>query len=190
MTTDLSICQSALLLVGDEAIESFTDSSRAARICSKLYTVTKQKRLQSHNWNFSLAFQELAKIELTDGTPEEEFGYDYAYQLPPDYLRFISKNEPSNDYQIVGDKLYTSDDDVQILYQYDVSESEFPAYFTRVLELDMASLLAGALIQDESLMQIMAAMRTEELISAKNIDSQNNPSTEIDESNFALTSVR
>lgn len=189
-TTDLDICISALLLVGADEITSFDDASREARICNQLYETTKQKLLQTRPWSFSLAIVELAKTTLATTSEEYEFGYLYEYTLPPDQLRIIRKNNPTNDYRIIGDKLYTNDDEVQVLYQYDVSESEFPSYFTRAFEFEMAKLLAAALMQDENQMQLFAALAKEELIKARNIDAQGSPGVTIDESNFVLTAVR
>lgn len=189
-TTDLDICISALLLSGADEITSFTDGSREARICNQLYETTKETVLQSHMWNFSLAMTTLAKSEFDTTSAEYKFGYDNQFSLPPDYLRLIRKNSPTNDYRIVGNKLYTSDDNVEILYQYTVSETKFPSYFTRLMELEMAKLLAAALLQDDTQMQLFEAMARRELVRAKNIDSQNSPSAEIDGSNFSLTAIR
>lgn len=189
-TTDLDICISALLLVGADEINAFTDSTREARICAQLYQTTKEAMLQKAHWSFSLAMTELSRTTLATTSAEYEFGYTYQYALPPDYLRIIRKNNPTNDYRIVGNKLYTNDDDVQILYQYDVDESRFPSYFTRAFELEMAKLLAAALLQDDNQVQIWEALAKKELISARNIDAQNTPSPQVDPSNFALTHVR
>lgn len=189
-TTDLEICISALLLVGADEITSFDDASREAKLCKRLYENTKQKMLQTNNWGFSLAMVELSKTTLATTSAEYDFGYLYEYQLPTDFLRLIKKNTPTNDYTIVGDKLMTSDDEVQVLYQYDVSESEFPAYFTQAVIYEMTKLLASALLQDDTAIEIWSSLAARELVIAKNIDAQNTPSVEIDPSNFALTSVR
>lgn len=189
-TTDLNICISALLLIGADEITSFDDSSREARICSQIYEVTKQNLLQSHNWTFSLAYTELSRTTLATTSSEYEHGWIYEYTLPPDYLRMIRKDNLANDYKIVGDKLYSNDNEVHVLYQYDVSESEFPSYFTRALEMEMAKLLASALLQDDTAIDIFSKLALRELIRAKGVDSQNSPSAEIPDNNFALISVR
>lgn len=190
MPTDVEICASALLLVGADEINSFEDETREARICDNLYDTTRQKLLQSHNWSFSLAMTELSRTTLATTSSEYEFGYLYEYSLPTDYLRLIKKDGVANDYRIAGDKLYSNDSEVHILYQYDVSETEFPAYFTRALEFEMAKILAAALMQDETQVELWTALAKDELIRAKNIDSQNQPPSELAENNFALTAVR
>ncbi len=189
-TTDLSICVSGLLLVGADEILSFDDTSREARICSQLYSTTKESMLQSHPWTFSLAFTELPGIETVVGTSENDFGWQHEYTLPSDFLRIIKKDGLQSDYRIVGDKLYSNQAEVHILYQYNVSETEFPAYFTRALELKMAELLAASLLQDENQLQIWAGLSRQEKLIAKNVDSTQSPPEGMQANNFALTAVR
>lgn len=189
-TTDIDICASALLLVGADEINSFEDETREARICSQLYDTTKQKMLQSHNWGFSLAMTELAGTTISTSASEYEFGYTYEHTLPVDFLRIIKKDGLTNDYRIIGDKLFSNDSEVHILYQYDVSEAEFPAYFTRACEFEMAKILAAALLQDETQVELWGTLARDELIRAKNIDSQNQPQSQLADNNFALTAVR
>ena len=190
MATDLNMCTTALYLIGADGIESFEDDSREARICSRIYEDTKKSLLSSATWNFSLAMVKLAGVELAEDSAERKFGYIYEYQLPPDYLRLIKKNSPSDDYMISRDKLYTNDSEVEILYQYNVSESEFPAYFTRALELGLTVLLSAAILQDESQVQIWQPLARAELSRAKVIDAQSTPPDGIPYNNFALVSVR
>jgi len=190
MATDLGICNTALYLVGADEIESFSDDSREAKICSHIYETTKNALLQTHFWNFSLAMAELAGTALASTDAEYKFGFTYRYQLPIDYLRMVRKNIPTNDYTISQDKLYTNDTPVEVLYQYRVSETEFPEYFTRALEFEMARLLAAALIQDETQVQIWTTIAGDTLRKAKLVDSQSAPPAEIDPTNYVLTSIR
>jgi hypothetical protein len=190
MTTDLGICNTGLYLVGADEINGFDDETREAKISSQLYDTTKKSCLQMHLWNFSLVYAELAKTELSTDSAEYDFGFKYQYQLPVDYLRAVRKNEPTNDYRISRDKLYTNDDEVQLHYQYDVSEGSMPAYFVRYLELEMAKIYAAALLQDETQIEIWSSLSQEALRKAKTIDAQSEPSAQIDPRNFALTSVR
>lgn len=190
MTTDLAIVNTALYLVGADEIETFEDPSREAAVASRLYETTKKNFLQQTLWNFSVAMVELAGEELATDSSEYEFGFTHEYTLPPDMLRLVSKAAPTNDYMISRDKLYTNDDEVHVLYQYDVSESEMPAYAVRALEFEFARLFSAALLQDDTQIQIWGTVAKDALAKAKTIDAQNEPSPEIDVSNFELVSVR
>lgn len=190
MTTDLSIVNSALYLVGADEIETFEDPSREAAVASQLYSIAKQNFLQQATWNFSLAMTELAGTALATTSSEYEFGYTYEYTLPTDMLRLISKASPTNDYTISRNKLYTNDDEVHVLYQYDVGEAEFPGYATYALQMELCKLFAAALLQDDTQIQIWDSLAKQALSKAKIIDAQNEPPHAVDRTNFALVAVR
>lgn len=189
MATDISICNSALVLIGadENAISTFEDATRPARVCSQLYPTTRGSMLSRHPWNFTLGQVQLAQI-----VDDPLFQYNHAYQLPtdPKMVRLIRTDTPGDDYRIFEDKLYTNFSVVNILYQFDPGEENYPDYFVRVLELRMAELLALALSQDESFSQVMAAKAFNAIKEARYIDSTNIPPQSMDDNVLALTSVR
>jgi len=187
MATKLSIINEALLMVGAETISSLKDSSREARVASAIYTTTVEDILSRHSWDFSLAQTTLAQLNASP-----LFGYKRAYQLPtdPKIIRIIRKNNPKNDYRVFKDKLYTNDDEVEIIYQFNPGEQNYPAYFVRALVLELAKIFAFSLMQDEEQGTIFANLGDTQMRRARHIDSQSSPSVQIDESEFALTRVR
>jgi len=185
MSTDIAICNTGLILVGADQITSFQDDTREAEICSAIYETTRDFLLQSIPWRFSLRQEELAKVV---GAPK--FGYSFVYQLPPDMLRLISISNSSNQYKIYEDKLHSSDNTVEVVYQYNPGESEFPSYFKRYLEYDLAEIFSGSLSKDMEQVQVMNRLKEQAGKRARLIDSQNQPPRTIDDSVFELTSVR
>jgi hypothetical protein len=186
MTTDISICNAALLMANASEINSFDDSTREARMCKALYETTKNFVMQKHPWSFTLFQEELAQ---TINTPL--FDYRYEYQLPTDYLRILKiDTPPGNEYRILKDKLLTDQTAVEVLYQKDPGEAFYPAYFTRTVEFRMAELLSKALVQDENMAQIYQADYLLAIREARGIDSQNSPNLTIDETSLLLTAVR
>lgn len=185
MTTDLSICNAALVLVGDNQIQSFDDSSRAARLCSALYETTKLSLLQKNPWIFTLEQIQLAR---TVNTPL--FDYDYEYQLPTNSLRVIKTDAINQDYRIHKDKLFANVDTIEILHQIDPGEQAFPAYFTRALELRMAELLAAALMQDETYSRLMNEKYLLAIREARAIDAAQDPNQTISSEEFSLIAIR
>jgi len=187
MASKLDIINNALLMVGAETIQTLTDSSREARVAAAIYDTTKEDIISRHPWNFSLGQAQLAQIAATP-----LFGFDHAYQLPvdPKAIRVIRKNTPRNDYRILEDKLYTDDNEVEILYQFDPGEQNYPAYFVRLFEYEIAKIFSFALMQDETQAQIFEGLMTKQMRAARTIDSQSSPSRELDSSEFVLTAVR
>jgi hypothetical protein len=184
-TTDIKICTTALQLVGAEEINSLSDETREARICNSLYGTLKRDLLQAHPWRFAIRQEELNRLVAVP-----LFGYAYAYALPADFLRFVGKNNPTSKHQIFENKLYTDLTPVYASIQYDVSEQHFPAYFERLLQLELAGLLAAALLEDENKTDKFVAFARTQMIKARNIDSQNNTSSAIPSGAFNLTNVR
>jgi len=187
MPTQLGIINNALLMTGANTINTLSDSSREARVAAASYPTTLNDLISRHPWTFTLGQTRLAQL-----TQEPLFGFDHAYQLPvdPEVIRVIRKNNPTNDYQIYQDKLFTDDNEVEILYQFNPGEEAFPSYFARLVELENAKMFAFMLLQDETQAQIFERMAAQQMRAARNIDSQNDPPAGIDAAQFALTAVR
>lgn len=185
MATALSICNTALILVGDNQINSFDDSSRAARLCSALYETTKDFMLQKSIWSFTLQQTTLAK---TVNTPL--FDYTYEFQIPSNSLRIIKIDALAQDYRVHQDKIFANTDPLSMLHQIDPGEENYPAYFTRALELKLAELLASALMQDSKYSSLMAEKYIFAIREARAIDAQMDPNPVIADIEFALISAR
>lgn len=184
------ICNSALLLVGADTIESFSDETdrREALLCARLYETTRDQLLQNHPWGFSITTKTLAK---TVNTPVDD--YEYEYQIPPEVIRIITAFQ-DNDYEIRSDKIVSNVNNTVIAYtikaQVVPAESEFPPYFTRALELELAKIFAAALRGDEEMANAFKVLASEALVNAKLVDSQQQPSMVIAEDDFFILNDR
>lgn len=185
MASDISICNSALLMANANLINSFDDSTREAVMCNQLYTTTKEALLSKHPWSFSL-FQE----KLAQTTNEPLFDFAYEYQLPTGYIRILKTNDLGNEYRILKDKLFSDYEDVELLYQKDPGEQFYPAYFTRVLEYKMAEVLSLSLVQDENMARAYQQNYLMAMREARGIDSQNSPNLTIADHELTLTAIR
>lgn len=184
-TTDVSICNAALVIVGAEEINSFGDATTEAKLAQAVYTQTKEALLQAHPWRFSLRLYDLGG--RLNETPE--FKWDYLYQLPPNTLRVIAMKDDT-DYEIFGDKLYTNETTAEIIYQIKVLESNMPAYFVRCLQYQLAKLFAISLQEDTAKMQLFEKLADKEITRARNIDSQQQPNSRLSDVNFSLINIR
>lgn len=90
VTSEVQICNSALIKLGAERIVSLDDANNRARLLKEQYPKIRDKELRGHPWKFAIKRSVLAVI-----TPKPS-GFDewaYVYQLPADNLRII---EPVN----------------------------------------------------------------------------------------------
>lgn len=182
---DIKICSRALQLIGADEITSFEDETREARLCAQWYSTLKKATLQKHYWRFSIRQEKLNKLVSTP-----LYDFNFAYQLPTDFLRFVGKQNPSIQHQFFENKIYTNVDPLWITMQYDVGAQYFPAYFEYLLALELAKILAFGLLEDDSKSSNLEVLARNQLVSARTIDSQNNTTTVLSQENFSLTNVR
>ena len=189
LTNAVEICNSALLLIGADEISDFTEETREAQVCNQIYTTIRNTTLQKYPWRFSLTLRQLAQLAVTP--PEaEEFGFEFAYQLPSDSLRVIRTADAGDDYLIFQNLLFTNNDEVFVEYQQAVDESQFPDYFRSALELVLAERLALTLEDQLGKYQLLQQAALRELAIAKNIDAQEQPVADVGDNNFLFTLVR
>lgn len=198
MATDISICSTALLLLGEDSISAFNDNVSRAKICGAIYPDYIKSLLSSYPWKFTLKKQQLSRLTIT---PKNK--WKYAYQLPSDLLvlRAVYDNDsaPSHfktEYEKFGETIHTDYEEVYIDYQQKVSEADFPPYFTDFVKKAMASEVAMAITDDRNIsndMHIKAFgspsdnLQGGEFGKAKRIDSSQNPTPNLETNDILLS---
>lgn len=184
MSTDISICSEALSIVGADTIGSFDEATIEAEACRTHYEPTKKKMLAKHRWRFCKA-----QVSLNMKAQPPLFGYANAFQLPPDFKQMVSLDGGAT-FEIVGDELQTDAAIAQITYIRTVNESTMPAYFQAALVLELAKIFSTAVMDSISKAQVFAEQARVEMIHAKQVDSQQDTSHDMNPSNYLLTQVR
>ena len=182
-TTDISICSAALLMIGDEEISVLPGNTRRGKVCANIYENTKLMLLSEHPWRFAIGQASLNRLVAEPLFDE----FTYAFQLPANFKRLI-RTENDTNFKIYEDKLYSNQETVNIEYAFAPDEADFPAYFTRTLELKMAEILAIAIAENSSKGEAFGMMFDRQLQKAKAIDNQGKRANSINAN--ALTSVR
>lgn len=181
IVTDVSICSNALTLIGVDGISSFLDETREAAVAKSAYSVNKKTLLQVAEWRFSVRQEKLSLLEQ-----QPLYDFEYAYQLPSDFLRFVGKQDNTTRHQIFQDKVYTNLKPVLASFQYDIPEKFLPAYFITAFQYKLASLFSLSLKDDTQNAQAFDGLYQEALRTAKFIDSQNNTNSFIPSNSFSL----
>lgn len=182
--TEISICSKALVLIGGDEINSFSDASREAKVCGELYPLILEDQLTRHPWVFSQVMTTLTRLE-----DEPLFDYDYAYLLPSNMMQF-SRIEHAAAYEIYENKLYTNLSEVNAVYQIKPQEHYFPPYFVRLLVYDLAGDFSMALQEDKDKMQLYKKLALDYEKIARFLDSKKKPSRGPRPQNFSLIEVR
>lgn len=169
MASKIEICNLALTGLGADRIVALTDDTENARKLNAVYTRLLRAMLRLHPWNFAAKEATLATLAVTP-----LLDYDYAFQLPSDYVRIVKTDlDPSDTYKIVGKRIYCNVDNLKIKYVYFADDpNEYDDTFIDAFAARLASELAFAISNNESLQKTAIAIYKEKLREAKTIDSQ------------------
>jgi hypothetical protein len=175
MASDIDMSSNALLLIGDNAISSFTEPGFGAKVASNLYPDTYAAILASHPWSFALKEQFLNQLSQT---PESITGYQFAYQMPTDLIRIWELMDHS-DYVIVGDLIYSNQSKILLRYIFKVAESALPAHVVKAIEYKLAAEFSISITENQSMAALYEKKYLLQLGQAQAIDSQNRPQSGI-----------
>lgn len=184
-TTDVSICNAGLLMVGADEITSFSDNTFEAKLAASVYPETKETMLQYYPWRFSLKQTDLGGALVAP----PEFKWDYQYQLPSDCLRII-QIENEQPYELYDRQVYTNATPCRIIYQRNISEPDLPSYFVRALQFHLARIFAMSLQEDATKWQVFDRAADKETARARQLDAQQQPNQRIPDIAFTSLTVR
>lgn len=135
--TPIGICSNALIRLSAEPIEAFDEGTTIANTCEALYFQKKHYIMGMYPWRFTMKFMQLSRLVTTP-----LIRYKYEYALPSDRVQggmpFVVAASgtnciPTNDYEIIGNKLMCDLETVFVQYQYDAPEEFWPFYFTELI---------------------------------------------------------
>jgi len=132
MLNKIEILQQAYGLIG-KYFNDINDLGPSGDWASKHYDLVVKSIIQNDYWPFANAQRELARLSETPLA-----GWQYAYQLPSDYLT-ANYVEDTLRYYIFEDKLYSDNDKVILNYRFMPSNSRFRANFTIYLVYRIAT---------------------------------------------------
>ena len=165
------MCSNALLLIGENTINSFTQGTTGSTVAANLYTGTYEDELTKHPWRFAQAKRQLARLT---STPLNQ--WNYAFQLPSDLLA-VHHVHPNVAFDIYENKLYCNEQSIDLDYTFRPDESRLPAYFVRLMEFRLASLFAVPVAEDRSKADTYQMMYERQFAQAQFIDSQGRTAT-------------
>ena len=172
MASKIDLVSNALILIGDLPITSLTGNARSQVVANNLYENIKKAELSKFPWSFA---RKKATVSA-DATAPVGNAWSKKYQLPTDLL-FLIKIDPNVPYQLYGSEIYTNyDQEFVVDYIHNVSESEFPESFARVMEYALAKDFAMAISDSGTVKQLMAEEYQNQSRMARYTDSQQSPS--------------
>jgi hypothetical protein len=163
ITTEVTICNSALFKCGADKIQSLTQDTRAAIVCNTLFAYLRDEALSAHRWKFAL---KRTTLNPTETTPD--WGYDYEYDVPSDCLRALELEDKSVIWTQEGDKFLSDAEELPMLYIYrNVNPSDWSSLFAETLAWRLAMELSLSLTKSTALHNLAAKAYENNLTQAR-----------------------
>ena len=122
--TEVALVNMALTMLGQQPISALTDSNNRAVMANARYADVRDTVLRAHPWNCAIKRDTLAKSATAP-----EWGYSNTFNLPSDFVRIVSIEDPKQQYSIeagnqAGDNdvvLVTDASEMKVRYVYQVT---------------------------------------------------------------------
>jgi len=182
--TPIKICSRASLLIGGDAIQSFSDGTAEASVCDAMYEDMARSALTNSRWRFATDQSVLNRLA------EQPTGrWTAAYQLPSELIMLsaVTINEVPIKYDVYGSKVYCNESATSELiadYVFRAEESTWPPYFTTAVEYMMAAVLAVSVARDPQLASLMEQKADLQMRQARRLHSQQQTTRKLNTSRF------
>ena len=172
-TSVIEICNNALLDLGEDAITSLTDNTKAARLCNQRWPAVRDAVLRAHPWNCAMT-----QAELAASVEASVWRWEYQYVLPTDLLRLVrvvSAAEREVDQWEVQGRVLLCDDEAPLYLAYVRREQDpqkYDALLSEALSARMSATLAYPLSGSSSLADGYWKAYKEKILEARGVDAR------------------
>jgi len=168
--TDLSICNNALVQLGNEPLLNLTDTTKkAVRLCVQFYDQTVEEVLRAYNWNCATV-----RDTLTVDETAPAWGFNFRYALPADCLRVIGFSSESVNWKIENGYILADTDGGEISYIKLITAADMDALLRSAVSARLAAYLAFPLTNSATVAKAMFDLYKEKLADAHTMDAFEN----------------
>ena len=187
MASVVSMCNSALNLLGASTISALTDDSKNARLCNQRYEPIRDRVFRGHAWNCLHK-----RIQLAQNSTAPVVEYSNAYALPADCLRVLKIHNgttdsiaSSIDYKLEGRNIVTDEGTVFLIYiAKDTDPNNYDTYLQESISHQLAADIAYAVTNNATLAKNYMERADERLREARFIDATENSLGTVESSEF------
>ncbi len=172
-TSVIEICNNALLDLGEEAIMSLGDESKAAGLCNHRWPAVRDAVLRAHPWNCGMA-----QAELAAAAAAPLWKWEFQYTLPTDFLRITqlvgTDGNTIADWEIQGGIILCNEAaPIYISYvRRETDPRKYDALLGEALSARLAATLAYPLSGSTSLAQAYWEVYQNKLAEARGVDAR------------------
>lgn len=152
--SELSVCNGALVKLGQEPISSLSQDTKNARLCNAVFAICRNEVLEGHAWYFATKTAELASVVVEDTLSE----YTYVYEKPADMLKMIRGEDWKQEFEIRDAYLMANDEPLYIKYIFECTNTGLWSYsFAQCLSWRIAAEISYAVTKSNTVAQTMMA---------------------------------
>lgn len=182
MTSSVSICSNALVLLGGAPFSSFDEPKPHVRVAANLYPSVRDDVLRLHSWNCATD-----RVILAPMANAPAFDFAYQFQLPGDWLRTLQVGQKGDplEYRMERQRILANVTALPLVYCFrNLVEDTWSTNLIHVMELAMAAKMAYAVTSSSSVRDSYRDEFARELKAAKAIDGQDDPPEEFSAGSF------
>lgn len=168
----IELCNNALNDLGEEAIASLSDNTKAARLCNQRWPAVRDAVLRAHPWNCATMQAELAASATRVG-----WKYEACYPLPTDCLRILcvsSGGHTVDAWEVQASAILCDHTGpLQVSYIQRVDDPRlYDPLLCEVLTARLSATLAYPITASTALAQSFWSMYAEKLREARGVDAR------------------
>ncbi len=178
--SSVSICNIALIALGEAPIVALTDQTKRAILCKARYDDIRRWVLRSYPWNCA---RKQASIAASATAPL--FNWSSAFPLPADWIRFYDQDEQQDNtsiWNIVGNVIMSNQTSpLQINYIFDLQDcTKMDAGLIHTIAYQIVTELGLPITQNQARVTAAVQMLQSKQGVAQNINAQENAPREWD----------
>lgn len=189
MTSAVSICSTALILLGDKPISDFTENNDRTRIVANIYAAKRDKVLRLNDWKCATKRVILSPDETAPG-----FEWGYRFALPADWLRTLSVGPSTgeqDDFEQEGRFLLMNTNVCYLRYIFrSEDESNWDALLIDAMTQVMVAALTYPITKSTTKQQTEEEIVRDVLRTARAVDAQDNPPDQLGDSPILSNRMR
>lgn len=172
-TSELSICNDALIRLGCTTIASLSDDSKEADLCNEQYEKCRDQLLSAHPWNFAIARIEIAAdADLPTGW-EDNPEWDLSFTLPANCLRVLELDDSEAEWAVENGSLFANYDPVFIKYiKKETDTTLYSKHFEKALAYELAMSLVYSFTQSATFVAELRKDYEQAVREARSFDAQ------------------
>lgn len=181
MAADISIINQALVALKSRPIQALDEGTDKAVTALTFWDGALEEVLRGHPWNFAV---KRVSLNPLDPGPDPSSGYSSAFQKPGDWLRTLDV-VGVKDFRNEGKQILCNSATIQLKYIRKIEDMTYwDALAKQALVQNLASKMAYAITESASKEQVHWDKYVAILGQARNVDAQEEPADEIEESSL------